>query len=46
MTSFESESKLMNKVRSPRRQAASANAPASVVLAVPGNPVINTLAPR
>ena len=46
ITSFASESKLTNRVRSPRWQAASANAPLSVVLAVPGKPVISTLAPR
>ena len=46
ITSVPSESKLKNMVRSPRRQAASTNAPLNVVLAVPGKPVINTLAPR
>ena len=46
ITSFESESKLTNIVRSPRAQAASAKAPLNVVFAVPGKPVINTLASR
>jgi hypothetical protein len=46
MISVPSESKLTNTVRSPRRHAASAKAPLKVVLAVPGNPVISTLAPR
>ena len=39
-------SKLTNSVRSPRRQAASANLPARVVLDVPGTPVISVLLPR
>src|SRR4026208_706944 len=45
MTSVPSESKLTNMVRSPRRHEASAKAPLKVVLAVPGKPVISTLAP-
>ena len=40
MISAPSESKLTNSVRSLRLQAASAKAPLSVVLAVPGKPVI------
>ena len=39
-------SKLTNSVRSPRRQAASTNLPARVVLDVPGTPVISVLLPR
>jgi hypothetical protein len=45
-TSFASESKLTKSVRSPRWQAASAKEPLRVDFAVPGNPVIRTLAPR
>jgi hypothetical protein len=45
-TSVPSESKLTNMVRSPRRQAASANALLKVVFAVPGKPVISTQAAR
>ena len=39
-TSFASESKLMKSVRSPRKHAASVNAPLKVDFAVPGKPVI------
>jgi hypothetical protein len=39
-------SKLTKRVFSRRRQAASANAPASVDLAVPGAPEIRMLVPR
>ena len=46
ITSDPSESKLTNIVRSPRLHAASANVPLSVVLAVPGKPVMSTLAAR
>jgi hypothetical protein len=46
ITSSHSESKLTKRVRSPRRQAASANAALKVVLAVPGEPLIRTLALR
>lgn len=45
LSSDPSESKLTNRVRLPRRQAASANALIKVVLAVPELPAISTLAP-